>query len=45
MYIKHLIVEYYIQCEAIYKMPSRLAPGMHGDYQVPGRYREKNIIF
>ena len=26
-------------------MPSRLAPGMHGDYRVPGRYREKDIAF
>ena len=26
-------------------MPSRLAPGIHGDYRVPGRYREKDIAF
>ena len=43
--MKYLIVEYYIQCKAIYTMPSRLAPGMHGDYRVPGRYREKDIAF
>ena len=43
--MKYLIVEYYIQCEAIYKMPSRLASSIHDNYRVPNRYREKNIIF
>ena len=43
--MKYLNIEYYIQCEVIYKMPSRLASGIHGDSRAPGRYREKNIVF
>ena len=43
--MEHLIIEYYIYCEARYKMSSRLASDIYDNYRISSRYREKNIIF